>query len=72
MAQRGAAFGIVFLDKQKYGTKLDAIKNNPARKYIILHKGYYSHPLYSVTVVSEKERVLRAPLSAVKEDRRNT
>ena len=43
MAQNGAAFGITFLDKEKYGTEYDAIKNKPARKYIILHKGYYSH-----------------------------
>ena len=54
MAQNDAAFGITFLDKEKYGTACDAIKNNPERKYIILHKGYYSHPLHSVTVVSKK------------------
>ena len=28
MAQNGAAFGITFLNKEKYGTEYDAIKTN--------------------------------------------
>ena len=28
MAQNGAAFGITFLDKEKYGTEFDAKKTN--------------------------------------------
>ena len=54
MAQSGAKFGITFLNKEKYGTEFDDIRNKFARKYIILHEGYYSHPLHSVTVVSKK------------------
>lgn len=53
MAQNGATSGITFLEKEKYGTACDAIKNKSARKYIILHKGYYSHPLYSIADVSK-------------------
>ena len=32
MAQRGAAFGIAFLDKEKYGTEYDAIKKQPCKE----------------------------------------
>ena len=53
MAQNGATSGITFLDKEKYGTEFDAIRNKFARKHIILHEGYYSHPLHSMADVSK-------------------
>lgn len=32
MAQSGAALGITFLDKEKYGTEYDAIKKQSCKK----------------------------------------